>query len=108
MALFDFATVQVYENKDYIEVVFPYDAKFVEYLKEIKGRWNPAKMLDNKEEHSGKSVDEMVEQIEDKLYSIGPNQWRERVQSLKSWMCNKYIWYRCWCWRLKTHSSSRP
>ena len=36
MALFDFATVQVYEAKDYIEVVFPYDEDFVS-SKDMKG-----------------------------------------------------------------------
>ena len=88
MALFDFATVQVYESKDFIEVVFPYDKDFVEFLKDMKGRWNPTrKCWTIKEEFSNKSVDQMIEDIEEKLYSLGPNQWRERVQSLRTVGC---------------------
>lgn len=88
MALFDFATVQVYEAKDYIEVVFPYDEDFVSFLKDMKGRWNPTrKCWTVKSEFAKKPVDELIADIENKLYDIGPNQWRERVQKLRAVGC---------------------
>lgn len=88
MSLYDFATVQVYKLPDYVEVVFPYDADFVSYLKSIKGRWNPnRKCWTVKADLAKKSVDEIIAEIENQLYDIGPETWKQVSQKIKNICC---------------------
>ena len=88
MGLYDFATVQVYQSPDFIEVVFPYNPDFIAYLKSIKGRWNPnRKCWTVKESDANKNTQDMIYEIEQKLYEISPKGWKAAVSELKKTGC---------------------
>lgn len=88
MALVDFATVQLYRMDDLIEVVFPYDKAFGNFLKELKGRWAPQrKCWQLKPEFCGKSAEELVYAIEEHLRSKAPKNWEKVVALLRSNGC---------------------
>lgn len=88
MGIYDFATVQVYETSDFLEIVFPYNPDFIAYLKSIKGRWNPnRKCWTVKESESGKRTQDVIYEIESKLYEISPRGWKNAVSDLKKVGC---------------------
>ena len=88
MGLYDFATVQAYQSPDFIEVVFPYNPDFISYLKSIKGRWNPnRKCWTIKESEANKTTQEIIYEIEEKLYEIAPRGWKAAVPELKKVGC---------------------
>ncbi|MBO9428430.1 hypothetical protein [Sulfitobacter sp. R18_1] len=88
MAQLDFATVQVYEMDDLVEVSFPFDPSFSSFLKTMKGRWEPKrKCWQVKPQFSGKSAPEIVEAISAKLDELAPPKWDKVLEILRGHGC---------------------
>lgn len=87
MPIHDFATVQVYETVDLLEVVFPYDSDFVSFLKDLKGRWNGTRKCWQIKPTPPETPESVVEKIRLKLIELGPPQWDQIVKELKQIAC---------------------
>jgi hypothetical protein len=88
MAQLDFATVQVYEMDDLVEVSFPFDPSFSNFLKTLKGRWEPKrKCWQVKPQFSNRSSSEIVEAISAKLDELAPAKWDKVMEILRGHGC---------------------
>jgi hypothetical protein len=88
MSHYDFATVQVYQTPEHLEITFPYNQEFISFLKGLKGRWNPERRCWTiKSELTNKTTNEIIFEIEDRLYSIAPKGWKKAVGDLKKLAC---------------------
>jgi hypothetical protein len=89
MALIDFATVQVYCMDDIVEVVFPYDREFGDFLKSgLNGRWaGQRKCWQIKPGFAKMSIEQIVEKIEARLRETAPKKWDKIMEVLRNHGC---------------------
>jgi hypothetical protein len=88
MPVHDFATVQIYEGVDQIEVVAHFDPDLTALFKELKGRWNGSRRCwEMQPRFSKKTPAEIIELIRDKLVEIAPGGWAQATVQLKALAC---------------------
>ena len=88
MAVFDFATLQVYRMDDLLEVVFPFDKELSNFMKTFKGRWmSQRKCWQIKPAFARMSADEIIFAIEEKLQEHAPKKWPQILEVMRAHGC---------------------
>jgi hypothetical protein len=88
MGLTDFGLIQVREMHDIVEVVFPFDKNFGNFLKSIKGFWCPQRKCWKVSTNAArKSSAEITNDIGAYLRKSAPEKWPEVMAVLRNHGC---------------------
>lgn len=88
MPVHDYATVQVFEADDLVQVFFAYDPSLTEFMREIKGRWNGQRRCwEVRPQYARRPSGEIAAAISERLFETAPPGWRGAVPQLRALAC---------------------